>query len=159
MKRLRPSPAACAKILLLAIALLSAHPAHTADEAELEALRGRIEALKKDLSGTVEDRSEASDALRASERGVSDANRKLRNIGAQHRAARADLGRFAEQSRKLDAAIAAQQRELGQLLAVRHVSGQQGYLKLLLSGRDPNRTARELYYYGYISRAQADFIL
>ena len=158
MKRLRPSPAACAKILLLAIALPGAHPAHAADEAELEALRGRIEELKKDLGGIVEDRSEASDALRASERGVSEANRKLRNIGARLRAARADLGRFAEQSRKLEAAIAAQQHELGQLLAVRHISGQQGYLKLLLYGRDPNQTARELYYYGYISRAQADFI-
>ena len=28
----------------------------------------------------------------------------------------------------------------------------------MLSGRDPNRTARELHYYSYISRAQADFI-
>ncbi|MBE0613314.1 MAG: peptidoglycan DD-metalloendopeptidase family protein [Burkholderiales bacterium] len=138
--------------------MLVAHPAWAADEADLDALRGRIETLKKNLSGAEENRTEASDALRESERGVSEANRKLRNIGARQRAAHADLGRFAEQSSKLEAAIAAQQQELGQLLAVRQVSGHQDYLKLLLSGRDPNQTARELYYYGYISRAQADFI-
>ena len=63
----------------------------------------RIETLKKNLSGAEENRSEASDALRASERGVSEANRELRNIGAQQRAARADLDRVDEQSRLLEA--------------------------------------------------------
>ena len=69
--------------------------------------------LKKDLSGAEEDRSEASDGLRASERGVSEANRVLRNIGAQQQAARADLQRVGQRSRLLEATIAAQQRELG----------------------------------------------
>jgi septal ring factor EnvC (AmiA/AmiB activator) len=41
---------------------------------------------------------------------------------------------------------------------MRYVAGQQDYLKLLLSGRDPNQTARYLHYYSYISRAQTDFI-
>ena len=82
----------------------------------------------------------------------------LRNLGAQQRAAQADLIRVGEQSRALEARIAAQQRQLGQLLALRYVSGQQDYLRLLLSGRDPNQTARDLHYYSYISRAQADFI-
>lgn len=148
----------CGRQLLLAFALIGAQPACAVNKAELDALRGRIEALKENLSGAEEDRSEASDALRASERGVSEANRKLRNIGAQQRAARAELARVTGQSRKLEAAVASQQRELGQLLALRHASGRQGYLRLLLSGRDPNQTARDLYYYGYISRAQADFI-
>ena len=138
--------------------MFGAHAAPAADKAELDALRGRIEELKKDLSGAEENRSEASDGLRASERGVSEANRLLRNIGAQQAAVRADLERAGQGSRLLQTAIAAQQHELGQLLALRQVSGKQDYLRLLLSGRDPNRTARALYYYSYISRAQADFI-
>jgi septal ring factor EnvC (AmiA/AmiB activator) len=150
--------ARCGKGLLLALALIAVQPAYAATKAELDALRGRIETLKENLSGAVEDRSEASDALRASERGVSEANRKLRNIGAQQNAARAELARVTGQSRKLEAGIASQQRELGRLLALRYASGRQDYLRLLLSGRDPNQTARDLYYYGYISRAQADFI-
>lgn len=150
--------APCGKELILALALVGAHAAYAADKTELDALRGRIEALKENLSGAEEDRSEASDALRTSERGVSEANRMLREVGAQQRAARADLARVAEQSRKLEAAVASQQRELGRLLTMRHASGQQDYLRLLLSGRDPNQAARELYYYSHISRAQADFI-
>ncbi|MGP1683906.1 MAG: murein hydrolase activator EnvC family protein, partial [Giesbergeria sp.] len=148
----------CGGQSFLVLALIGAHPACAADKAELDALRGRIQTLRNNLSGAEEDRSEASDALRASERGVSEANRRLRNIGAQQRAARADLLRVGERSRILQAAIASQQHELGQLLAMRHASGQQGYLRLLLSGREPNQAARDLYYYSYISRAQADFI-
>jgi septal ring factor EnvC (AmiA/AmiB activator) len=41
---------------------------------------------------------------------------------------------------------------------MRYISGQQDYLRLLLSGHDPNQTARDLHYYSYISRAQSDFI-
>ena len=148
----------CGQGLFLAAALFGARPAAAADKTELDALRGRIEALKKNLSDAEEDRSEASDGLRESERGVSEANRRLHDIGAQQRSARGGLARLAEQSRTQETAIAAQQRGLGQLLATRYASRQQDYLRLLLSGRDPNQTARDLHYYSYISRAQADFI-
>ncbi len=158
MSFLRTLCVLCGEGCFLAWALIGAQAACAADKADLDALRGRIETLKKNLSGSEENRSEASDGLRESERGVSEANRVLRNIGAQQRSARADLVRVGEQSRVLEAGIASQQRELGQLLAMRYASGQQDYLRLLLSGRDPNQTARDLYYFGYISRAQADFI-
>jgi len=148
----------CGYTFFLALTPICADPARSADKTDLDTLRGRIEALKQTLSGAEEDRSEASDGLRASEHGVSEANRLLRNIGAQQRAAQADLARVGRQSRALETGIAAQQRQLGQLLAMRYVSGQQDYLRLLLSGRDPNQTARDLHYYRYISRAQADFI-
>jgi murein hydrolase activator len=148
----------CSRVFFLALALFGADPARSADTRELDALRGRIEELKQTLTGAEENRSEASDGLRASEHGVSEANRTLRNISAQQRAAQADLVRIGEQSRSLEAGITAQQRQLGQLLAMRYVSGQQDYLRLLLAGRDPNQTARDVHYYSYISRAQADFI-
>jgi septal ring factor EnvC (AmiA/AmiB activator) len=144
--------------LIPVLALIGANPAFAADKSELDAVRGRIETLKKNLSGAEENRSEASDALRESEHGVSEANRMLRNIGTQQRATQADLIRVGELSRLLDASIASQQHQLGQLLAMRYASGEQDYLRLLLSGRDPNQTARDLHYYSYISRAQADFI-
>jgi len=148
----------CGGKLFLVITLIALIPAYAADKAELDALHGRIETLKKNLAGAEENRSEASDALRASEHGVSEANRVLHNIGMQQREVRADLIRVGKQSRALEAGIAAQQSQLGQLLAMRYASGQQDYLRLLLSGRDPNQTARDLHYYSYISRAQADFI-
>jgi septal ring factor EnvC (AmiA/AmiB activator) len=143
---------------MLALTLIGANTAHSADQADLDALHSRIEALKKNLAGAEENRSEASDALRSSEQGVSEANRVLHNIGMQQRAVKADLIRVGEQTRVLEASIASQQGRLGQLLAMRYASGQQDYLKLVLSGRDPSQTARDLHYYSYISRAQADFI-
>ncbi len=103
-------------------------------------------------------RTEASDGLRASEQGVSEANRALHNIGVQQRSAQAALVRVGEQTRVLETNIGSQQSKLGRLLAMRYASGEQNYLKLLLSGKDPNQTARDLHYYSYISRAQADFI-
>jgi len=148
----------CGGKLFLVITLIALGPAYSADKAELDALHGRIESLKKNLAGAEENRSEASDALRASEHGVSEANRVLHNIGMQQQAVRADLIRVGKRSRALEAGIAAQQSQLGQLLAMRYASGQQDYLRLLLSGRDPNQTARDLHYYSYVSRAQADFI-
>jgi septal ring factor EnvC (AmiA/AmiB activator) len=144
--------------LFLALALIGANPAWAADKPELDALRGRIEALRKDLSAAEEDRSEASDNLRASEHGVSEANRRLRVVSTQQQAVRADLIRIGTQSRALETGIAAQQHQLGRLLNMRYASGQQDYLKLLLAGHDPNQTARNLHYFSYISRAQADFI-
>ena len=144
--------------VILILALTGANAAYSADQAELEALHNRIEALKKNLAGAEENRSEASDALRASEHGVSEANRVLHNIGLQQRSVRTDLVRVDGQARALETNIAAQQGQLGRILAMRYASGQQDYLRLLLSGRDPNQTARDLRYYGYISRAQADFI-
>ena len=113
MSFLRAQRVLCGGELFLALALIGAPAAYAADKADLDVLRGRIETLKKNLSGAEEDRSEASDGLRASERGVSEANRMLRNLGAQQRAARADLVRVGQQSRMLEEAIAAQQRELG----------------------------------------------
>ncbi len=150
--------ALCAKGFLPACLLIVAPAAYAANKAELEALHGRIQTLKENLSGAEENRAEASDALRASEHGVSEANRVLHDIGVKQRAARADLVRVGAQSRSLEASIASQRRELGQLLVMRYVSGRQSYLRLLLSGQDPNRTARELRYYSYISRAQVDSI-
>ncbi len=144
--------------LFLALALIIASPASAADRTELEALRGRIESLKNTLAEAEENRAEASDELRASEHGVSEANRVLRNIGVEQHSARAALLRVGEQSQAIEARIDSQQGQLGRLLAMRYASGRQDYLGLLLAGRDPNQTARDLHYYSYISRAQADFI-
>ena len=143
---------------LLVFSLIAQSPAHSADKVELDALHGRIESLQKNLAGAEENQSEASDALRASEQGVSEANRVLHNIASQQRTVRAELIGLGERSRALEAGIARQQGQLGQLLASRYASGRHDYLRLLLSGRDPNQTARDLHYYSYISRAQADFI-
>jgi septal ring factor EnvC (AmiA/AmiB activator) len=41
---------------------------------------------------------------------------------------------------------------------VRYMEGEQGYLRFVLSGDDPQRIARGLVYQTYLARAQADLI-
>jgi len=133
--------------------------AQTPKEAEqLDALRGKIERLRQNISATEESRAEARDQLRESERAISDANRALRALGARRNAAGARLKSLAQEGQALEAEIASRQQILGRWLSLLYLNGERSYLRLLLSGGNPGTVARELHYYGYISRAQATFI-
>jgi len=158
---LRPRPA-CAAGRWLAFFLLVAPAvglAQNPKEAEqLDALRAKIERLRQDISATEESRAEARDQLRESERAISDANRALRALGARRNAAGARLKSLAQEGRALEAEIASRQQILGRWLSLLYLNGERSYLRLLLSGGNPGSVARELHYYGYISRAQATFI-
>ncbi len=129
-----------------------------ADKADLDALRARIEKLKGDIASSEETRNEARDSLRESERAISAANRMLRELSSQRDSARAELKAAASQRQDIEADLERRREGLSRLLAARYVHGTSGYAKLLLSGEDPNHIARELHYFGYVSRAQADFI-
>ena len=82
----------------------------------------------------------------------------MRDLAGKREAAQAELKQLGAQSRAVEQEIGSRQDQLGRLLTLRYLNGEQNYLKLLLSGEDPNRTARELHYYSYVSRAQAEFI-
>lgn len=150
---------------MLALVLAAGAPASTSaatrraaapDPEDLRELRTRIDKLKNDIAGAEESRNEARDSLRESEKAISEANRSLRDLARDRQNARSELARLAEQARQVEGELAGRQDELGQLLTQRYLGGQTDYLKLLVSGIDPNQTARDLHYYGYISRAQAE---
>lgn len=145
----------------LVFALLPSLPAYAAPKADkenLKQLRNRIETLQKELASKEESKSEAADALRESERAISDANRKLLELAREQREASNRLNQLQVQSGQIKHNIEAQQTQLGQLLYRQYLGGQQEYLRLLLNQQDPNQIARELHYYGYISRARAQGI-
>ena len=128
------------------------------EKQQLEALRSRIEALRTKIAAGEENRTEARDQLRDSERAISEANRALRALSGRRSAAQNELKTLARQSRSLEAEIASRQESLGRLLSLRHLEGEVGQVKLLLSGEDPGSITRDLHYYSYISRAQAQMI-
>lgn len=138
--------------------LLLPTPGWPASKEDLRQLRSRIEALQKELAGSKESKSEAADSLRESERAISDANRKLAELAGQQREANAALNQLQTQSRQLDSEIQSQQALLGKLLYQQYLNGQQEYLRLLLNHQDPNQVARNLHYFGYISRARAEWL-
>lgn len=132
---------------------------HAQSEAEkLETLRTRIEGLRAKITEAEESRAEARDQLRDSERAISDANRALRVLASRRSAVQGELQQLQRRGEAIEAGIASGQERLGKLLTMRYLNSEPSYLKLLFSGEDPGRVARELHYYSYISRAQAEFI-
>lgn len=131
---------------------------HAAPKDELKELRGRIEALQKQLTESEESKVEAADALRTSERAISETNRKLYNLSGQRRNTNTALSRLQSRARLIRADIAEEQDALGRLLYRQYVSGQSDAIKLVLNREDPNEIARQLHYFGYISRARSDLL-
>lgn len=143
--------------LLFVLAALAA-PAHAAPKDELEELRGRIGALQKQLAESEESKAEAGDALRESERAISETNRKLFQLAEQRRQVNAALTKLRSRARTAEADITAEQATLSKLLYQQYVTGQSDAIKLVLNREDPNEIARQLHYLGYVSRARAELL-
>lgn len=131
---------------------------HAAPKDQLRELRERIEAVQKRLSESEESRAEAADALKNSDRAISETNRKLYHISGQRRAANSSLSKLQAQAREVEANVAQEQRTLGRLLYRQYLSGQSDAVKLVLNREDPNEIARQLHYLGYVSRARAELL-
>ncbi len=125
---------------------------------KLEALRSRIEGLRTKISESEESRTEVRDQLRDSERAISEASRALRVLASRRAAADEELRSLSRRSQALESEIASRRETLGRLLTLRYINGEQSGVKLLFSGEEPGRIARELHYYSYVSRAQTEFI-
>ncbi|MBI5329183.1 MAG: peptidoglycan DD-metalloendopeptidase family protein [Betaproteobacteria bacterium] len=144
--------------------LVLATPAYAAPETsgkqqELKDLRGRIQSLQQELEQASEDRSEVADALKKSERRISDVNRGLRDLEIKQRTLARHLAQLEIDSRATRKEIDAQRQRLATLLRERYVRGDSGdAIKLMLNGQNPGEVARNLEYYGYIGRARADLI-
>jgi septal ring factor EnvC (AmiA/AmiB activator) len=141
---------------LLASVFCSA--AYASQQEELENLRRRIAAVQDEMDKTSESKNEAADALRESERAISNSNRKLAELAALQRATDQKLGKLQVQRNKLNADLAGQQSMLGKLLYQQYLGGKHEYLKLLLNNQDPNQVARDLRYYQYIARGRATWL-
>jgi septal ring factor EnvC (AmiA/AmiB activator) len=92
-------------------------------------------------------RREARDALRDSERAISQANRRLAALQAEERALRASAGRIGERRREAQRRLAAQRETLERMLAARAAAPGSDALRVALSG--------QIYYAGYVSQAAA----
>ncbi len=144
--------------VLLGCALTAAGGACAGQQEELENLRSRIAAVQRDMDKTSESKAEAADALRESERAISDSNRKLAALAAEQRAADHKLAELQAQQQQLAGNMSGQQVLLGRLLYQQYLGGQQEYAKLLLGNQDPDQVARDLQYYRYIARDRAAWL-
>ena len=140
----------------LAQAQKSAERARQKQEAEQERaeLRKKLSALKADIAKTEKAHGHAADALAASEAAISNANRALRDLAAEQHRTEQKLALLNQDQQQLEAAVAQQRRRLEKMLREQYLAGHDDRVRLLLSGDNPNRIARELRYLGYVSAEQ-----
>ena len=141
-----------------ALLVLACNAAHADKKQELEQLRERIEQLQRDLVKSEESRSEVADALRTSEKAISEVNRNLLTLGRSQAMLNQSLKGLA---RRISAnrADSAQQKELlERLVRHRYMHGNTDGLRLMLEGRDASEAERQTRYLAYISRARAGMI-
>jgi septal ring factor EnvC (AmiA/AmiB activator) len=150
----------CVKALCLVSLLASPAFAATVDakKGELQDLKGRIETLRREMAAAEESKTFAADQLRETESAISNANRRLHELGAERAELTSQLADLEAQSRRLDRQTGSQQGQLAHLLNRQFVGGDSDALKLLLSGHDPNQSARDKYFLTELSRAKADLI-
>ncbi|NIO38896.1 MAG: peptidoglycan DD-metalloendopeptidase family protein [Burkholderiales bacterium] len=133
-------------------------PAQTQQKQELKELRGRIESLQKELERSETTRSEAADALRDSERAISKANRRLYELANERKSINEKIKTLQEQTRELNSRIGNERQSLARLIHRQYLAGEPESLRLLLNRQSANETARQLHYFGYVSRARAELI-
>ncbi len=131
---------------------------NASEQEELEKLRKRISTMQQELEKSSESKSEAADALRESERAISDSNRTLFALSNRQQAAAAALAQLEGKSARLKQDMHGLQAKLAALLDQQYLEGQQEYLQLLLGNNVPDQTARDMQYYGYVARAQAAWL-
>ena len=123
-------------------------------EQERTELRRKLDDLKADIANTEQAHGHAADALASSEKAISNANRKLRELATEQQRTQQQLQALSQDLQQLELAIAQQRKRLETMLREQYRAGQEDRLRLLLSGDNPNRIARELRYLGYVTAEQ-----
>lgn len=121
---------------------------------QLRALQQRMEALRDELNQSESAHREARDELRSSEKAISDASRALRDIASRRKAVESALTQTRKDVAAGEERLRTQQSQLAQLLRGHQRAGEADALRHLLSGTDPNQSARDLHYLRSLSKSQ-----
>lgn len=144
--------------LALLILGLFAQPVWADKKTELESLRERLQQLQQEYLATRESRAEAVDALKQSERAISETVASLRKLEGEQRTTQGELKSVSEESTQTHANIQERQMRLGEMLKQAYMRGGGDAMKLMLNGQNPSQAARDLHYLSYLTRAQAKLI-
>ncbi|HXE39142.1 MAG TPA: peptidase M23, partial [Azonexus sp.] len=127
-------------------------------QADLGELRNRIETLRKDLHASEENRADAADRLRESERQISRLQRELHELSDQQGRLQRTLKNLELQAQELGATLDQQQAQLEKLLYRQYLRGSPDSLQLILNGDDPSQVARDLHYLSAIALTRAELM-
>ncbi len=147
-----------AALLLQATGVHAQKASAELERQRLEELRTRIDKLQRDLSKSEESRSEAADALKVSEKAISEVNRNLVALGREEGKIGHSLNEVQARIKSTRTDVNRQQDLLDRMLRHQYMYGNADALQLVLDGQDVATVERQLQYFGYISRMRAGLI-
>ncbi|MFT3737108.1 MAG: peptidoglycan DD-metalloendopeptidase family protein [Rhodocyclaceae bacterium] len=109
-------------------------------------MREQIRSLQNDISRGEEDKGEAAEQLADTDRAISDAQRRLREIANNRQAIDKEILRLQGETEQLESRLSATRKHLGTTLYRIYVEGGEAGARRLLGGQDPNQMARDAYY-------------
>lgn len=142
---------------LLLVAASSGLPAAD-EEAELEALRGRMTDMRRALESDQGKRGAAETELRKVETDIGERNAALRRLRDQQSETARRIGELERERVAVEARIGVERDSLAAQVRAAYVAGRNERLKLLLNQQDPAHLGRMVVYYDYFNRMRRDTI-
>lgn len=142
---------------ILLVAASSGLPAAD-EEAELEALRGRMTDMRRALESDQGKRSAAETELRKVETDIGERNAALRRLRDQQSETARRIGELERERVDVEARIGVERDSLAAQVRAAYVTGRNERLKLLLNQQDPAHLGRMVVYYDYFNRMRRDTI-
>ena len=147
--------------IALSVLLASSVAAHAnplPESGDLSTIHAKLQQLRQQNAAAQSSKNHAADALQQSERAISTANRNLLELAQRHKQSEQALARLHAQKDSVRTAVLRQQSDLSDLIRQQYFSGPADEVKLLMSDQNPDRIARNLIYFAYISRARHQLI-
>jgi len=147
--------------VLIALALTCLLQPAFADERaqtqqQLDATRQDIAELKKLLSKVQEEKSGVQKQLKGTETELGKLQKQVAALQKELQKSESELQRLDAEKKKLQSARTEQQRLIAIQARAAYQNGRQDYLKLLLNQQNPEKFARTLTYYDYLSQARLE---
>jgi murein hydrolase activator len=127
-------------------------------QSEQQQLNQQLSRLKQQLMASEASRTEAADALAASEAAISKANRRLRELADERIQVERQIENLQRRSRTVATTQSRQQVQLAEALRQHYELTLRDPLQAFLAGDNPGDLARDAEYYSYLSRAASERI-
>lgn len=154
------SPASMLRALITLALICLLQPAFADERAQtqqqLDATRQDIAELKKLLGKLQEEKSGVQKELRGTETEMGKLEKQVEALQKELKKSESELQRLDEEKKKLQSARTEQQRLIAIQARAAYQNGRQEYLKLLLNQQNPEKFARTLTYYDYLSQARLE---
>jgi len=146
-------------LILLALSCLLS-PAFADERAQtqqqLDATRQDIAELKKMLGKLQEEKSGVQKDLKSTETDIGNLEKQVEALQQELKKTEGELERLDTEKKKLQSARVEQQRLIAIQARSAYQNGREEYLKLLLNQQNPEKFARTLTYYDYLSKARLE---